>query len=193
MSGDPQEVWMKLSKMIILISMGVILSIVGGYLLFGGHGGDDEIIPEVKKDANTGADVTLEDIHYVETKGKTKEWELWAKSGQHYVQDDYSTLNDLTVTFYAEGGRVITLKGNKGSMRQKKEIKVWGDVVITSSDGYRVATNSLLYDRDQQRITTEDPVMLEGKGVQVKGVGLVVDLQTKKISILRKVQTVING
>jgi LPS export ABC transporter protein LptC len=193
MGGDPQEEWMKLSKLIILISMGVILFIVGGYLLFGGHGGDEEIIPEVTKQANTGADVTLEDIHYVETKRKTKEWELWAKSGQHYIQEDYSTLNDLTVTFYAEGGRVITLKGDKGSMRQKKEIKVWGDVVITSSDGYRVATNSLRYDRDQQRITTEDPVVLEGKGVQVKGVGLVVDLKTKKISILRKIQTVING
>jgi lipopolysaccharide export system protein LptC len=35
--------------------------------------------------------------------------------------------------------------------------------------------------------------MLEGKGVEVTGVGLVVDLRTKKISILRKVQTVIKG
>jgi len=183
---------MKLSKLIILISMGVILLVVGGFLIFGGHGGDEEIIPEVKKDATTGADVTLEDIHYVETKRKTKEWELWAKSGQHYLQDDYSTLNDLTVTFYAPDGRVITMKGNKGSMKQKKEIKVWGDVVITSSDGYRVATNSLLYERERQQITTQDPVTLDGKGVQVKGVGLVVDLKTKKISLLRKVQTVIN-
>ncbi len=184
---------MKLSKVILLIGMGVVIFIIGGYLLFGGHGEEEEILPEVKKDASTGADVTLENIHYVETKRKTKEWELWAKSGQHYIQDDYSTLNDLTVTFYGEGGRVITLKGNKGSMKQKKEIKVWGDVVITSSDGYRAATDSLRYDRDEQRITTEDPVKLEGKGVEVKGVGLVVDLKTKKITILKKVQTVITG
>ena len=67
---------MKLSKLIILISMGVVLSVIGGYLLFGGHGDEEEIIPEVKKEANTAADVTLEDIHYVETKGKKKEWEL---------------------------------------------------------------------------------------------------------------------
>ena len=184
---------MKLSKLIILISMGVVLSIIGGYLLFGGHGEEEEILPEVKKEANTGADVVLEDIHYVETKGKKKEWELRAKSGQHYLQDDYSTLNDLTVTFYAEDGRIITLKGDKGSMKARQEIKVWGDVVVTSSDGYRVATNSLRYDGAKQQITTEDPVMLEGKGVVVRGVGLVVDLKTKKISILRKVQTVIKG
>jgi LPS export ABC transporter protein LptC len=192
MGGDPQEAWMKLSKLIILISMGVVLSIVGGYLLFGGHGDEEEITPEVKKYANTTADLTLEDIHYVETKGKKKEWELKAKSGQHFRETDFTTLEDLAVTFYAEGGRIITLKGNKGSMKEKKEIKVWGDVVITSSDGYRVATNSLLYERERQQITTEDPVTLDGKGVQVKGVGLVVDLKTKKISILRKVQTVLN-
>jgi LPS export ABC transporter protein LptC len=193
MGGDPPEAWMKLSKLIILINMGVVLSVIGGYLLFGGHGDDEEITPEVKKDANTAADLTLEDIHYVETKGKKKEWELRAKSGQHFREVDYTTLEDLAVTFYAEGGRTITLKGKKGSMKEKKEIKVWGDVVITSSDGYRVDTNSLRYDREKQQITTEDPVTLEGKGVQVKGVGLVVDLKTKKISILRKVQTVIKG
>jgi len=183
----------KLSKLVILISMGVVISIVGGYLLFGGHGEEEEILPEVKKDANTAADLTLEDIHYVETKGKKKEWELRAKSGQHFREADYTTLEDLAVTFYGEEGRTITLKGNKGSMKERKEIKVWGDVVITSSDGYRVATNSLRYDSAKQQITTEDPVILEGKGVEVRGVGLVVDLKTKKISILRKVQTVIKG
>jgi len=184
---------MKLSKQIILICMGVVFFVVAAYLIFGGHGDEEEISPEVTKIANTTADLTLEDIHYVETKGKKKEWELRAKSGQHFREADYTTLEDLTVTFYAEGGRIITMKGNKGSMKEKKEIKVWGDVVITSSDGYQVATNSLRYDGDKQQITTEDPVTLDGKGVQVKGVGLMVDLKTKKISILRKVQTVIKG
>ncbi|MCJ7663873.1 MAG: LPS export ABC transporter periplasmic protein LptC [Desulfobacterales bacterium] len=184
---------MKLSKQIILICMGVVFFVVAAYLIFGGHGDDEEIIPEVKKEADKSADLTLEDIHYVETKGKKKEWELRAKSGQHFREADYTTLEDLAVTFYGEDGRIITMKGNKGSMKERKEIKVWGDVVITSSDGYQVATNSLRYDGDKQQITTEDPVMLEGKGVQVKGVGLMVDLKTKKISILRKVQTVIKG
>ncbi|OGP54157.1 MAG: LPS export ABC transporter periplasmic protein LptC [Deltaproteobacteria bacterium RBG_13_52_11] len=184
---------MKRSKQIILICMGVVFFVVAAYLIFGGHGEEEETIPEVKKDAAATADLTLEDIHYVETKGKKKEWELKAKTGQHFRQDDYTILQDLTVTFYAEGGRTITLKGGKGSMKGRKEIEVWEDVVITSSDGYRVETNSLRYDNEKQQITTEDPVMLEGKGVQVRGVGAVVDLKTKKISILRKVQTVIKG
>ncbi len=187
---------MKRSKQIILICMGLVFSVVAGYILFKAHVDEEEIIPEVKevqKGVAATADLTLEDIHYVETKGKKKEWELRAKSGQHFRQDDYTTLEDLTVTFYAEGGRIITLKGGKGSMKERKKIEVWENVVITSSDGYRVATNSLRYDNEKQQISTEDPVVLEGKGVQVKGVGIVVDLKTKKISILRKVRTVIKG
>jgi len=184
---------MKLSKLIILICMGVVLSAIGGYLLFGGGDDDEVIILEVKDAADKTADLSIEDIHYVETKGEKKEWELRAQSGQHFREADYTTLEKLTVTFYAEGGRIITLKGNKGSMKGRKEIEVSGDVVITSSDGYRITTNSLHYSDDKRQIVTDDPVMLEGKGVLVKGVGAVVDLKTKKISILRKVQTVIKG
>jgi LPS export ABC transporter protein LptC len=185
---------MKLSKLIILICMGVVLSAVGGFFLFGGHGNDEDVTPGVKNnaDATSGADLTLEDIHYVENKGKKKEWELWAKSGQHFRDEDYTTLQDPTVTFYAEGNRIITLKGDSGSMKGRKKIDVQNHVVITSSDGYRVTTDSLHYDAEKQNITTEDPVLLEGKGVRVTGVGAVVDVKTKKILILRKVQTVIN-
>jgi LPS export ABC transporter protein LptC len=175
--------------------MGGVLAAVGGFFLFGGHGDDEDVTPEMKNNAATtpGADLTLENIHYVENKGKKKEWELWAKSGQHFLDKDFTTLQDLTVTFYADGGRVITLKGDKGSMKGRKEIDVRDHVVITSSDGYRVVTDSLHYDAEKKLITTEDPVQLEGKGVQVRGIGAVVDVKSKKISILRKVQTVING
>ena len=184
---------MKLSKLLILIFMGVIISAVGGYLLFeGGSHEEAEIIQEVGY-ADETADLALEEIHYVETKGDKKEWELRAKSAQHFRQDDYTTLQDLTVTFYAEEGRIITLKGDEGSMKGRKEIEVRGDVVITSSDGYRVSTNSLRFEDEKQQIFTEDPVVLEGKGLQVKGVGAVVDLKTKKLTILEKVQTVIEG
>lgn len=184
---------MKLSKLLILICMGVVLVAVGGYLFFGGGGDEgDEIIQEMDQAAET-ADLSLEEIHYIETKGDKKEWELWAKSGQHFRQDDYTTLQDLTVTFYAEEGRIVTLRGDKGSMKGRNEIEVQGDVVITSSDGYRVTTNSLRYEEEKRCIFTEDPITLEGKGLQVKGVGVVVDLTTQKLRILRKVQTVIEG
>lgn len=188
---------MKRSKLIILICMGAILAAVGGYLLFEGSGDEeDETIREVGY-ADETADLTLEEIHYVETKGDKKEWELRAKSGQHFRQEDYTTLQDLTVTFYTEGGRIVTLRGDKGSMKGsmkgRKEIEVRGDVVITSSDGYRVSTDSLRFDDEKQQISTDDPVMFEGKGLHIKGIGAVVDLKTKKLSILKKVQTVIKG
>lgn len=186
---------MKRSKVLILLCIGVLLAILGGYILFGA-GEQEEVMPdakEIKTETARGADLTLEDIHYVETKGKRKEWELRAKQGEYFRQGDYTILHDIDVTFFSQDGRTITMRGGRGSMKERKEINVWGGVVVSSSDGYRFATNSLRYDDVRREITTDDPVVLEGKGILTTGVGLVVDLNTKKITILRKVQTVIAG
>ncbi len=182
---------MKLSKLIIITFMVLVLSAVGGYLLMGRQ--DDEGDPITTVEAKTDADLSLEEIHYVETKGERTEWELWAKSAQYFLDDDYTHLRDLTVTFYPEEGRTVTLRGENGSMKGKKEIKVWGNVVVNSSDGYRVLTDSLRYDEDRRQISTSDPVIIEGKRLRVKGVGAVVDLNEETLSILRDVETVLEG
>ncbi len=97
------------------------------------------------------------------------------------------------MTFYGEGGHVVTLKANEGAMKKRKDFDVSGDVVITSSEGFRVSTYSLHYDNERRQITTTDPVILEGKGVRVKGVGAVVDVDSKMVTILKDVETFIEG
>jgi len=178
---------LKLSKLIILIFMGLVLSAVGGYLFIGRQGGEESIIP--KKE--TKADLSLEEVHYVETRGEKKEWELRAKSVHHFLQEDFTLLKDLTVTFFAEGGRIVTMRGEEGSVKGKKQIDVWRNVVITTSDGYRVLTNSFHYDGVRRQIYTSDPVLIERKGMRVKGTGILVNLKEQKLYIHKKVETVI--
>ncbi len=182
---------MKRSKLIILIFMGLVLSTVGGYLLSSRQGGEEEIITKMEMEAETKSDLSLEEIHYVETKGGKKEWELRARSAQHSLKEDFTFLKDLTVTFFTEGGRIITLRGDEGSIKGKKEIDVKGNVVITSSDGYRAVTNSLRYDDGKRQICTSDPILIEKKGMWVKGIGLLVDLKEEKLYIQKKVETLI--
>jgi len=180
---------LKRSKLTILIFMGLIISTIGGYLLIHRQGSQQKLIPKIE----TKADISLEEIHYVETKGKKKEWELKAKVAQHFIHEDLTLLKDLMVTFYPGEGRIVTMKGEKGSIKGKKEIEVRGNVVITSSDGYRVVTNSLHYDETRRQIYTSDPVLIERKGMRVKGIGLLVDLKKGRLYIQKKVDTVIEG
>ncbi|UCC66162.1 MAG: LPS export ABC transporter periplasmic protein LptC [Deltaproteobacteria bacterium] len=180
---------MKLSKLIILILMGLILSVAGGYLLIGRQGSEEEILPTTE----AKADLFLEEVHYVETKGEKKEWELRAKSAHHFLQEESTLLKDLRVTFFAEGGRIVTLSGEEGSIKRKKEIEVHGNVVVTSSDGYRVVTDSLYYDEERRQIYTDDPVLIERAGMRVKGIGILVDIKKGTLSIQKEVETVIEG
>jgi len=151
--------------------------------------GDEEIIPT----ADTKADLSLNEIHYVETKGEKKEWELRAKSAHHFLKEDLTLLKDLTVTFFAEGDKVIVMRGKEGSIKMKKEIEVRGNVEITSSDGYRVVTESLHYTEEKRQIYTRDPVMFEKKGMRLRGIGLLVDLNKEKLYIQKAVETEIEG
>jgi LPS export ABC transporter protein LptC len=169
--------------------MGLILLAVGGFLLMNMQRGDEEIIPT----ADTKADLSLHEIHYVETKGEKKEWELRAKSAHHFLKEDLTLLKNLTVTFFAEGDKVIIMRGKEGSIKRRKEIEVRGNVEITSSDGYRVVTESLHYTEEKRQIYTRDPVMLEKKGMRLRGIGLLVDLNKEKLYIQKAVETEIEG
>ena len=65
--------------------------------------------------------------------------------------------------------------------------------MVTSSDGYKVFTDSLCYDGTKRQISTGDPVLLEKEGMRVKGVGVVVDLNTEELYLQNAVETVIEG
>jgi len=178
-------------KLVMLLLMGLILSTVGGYLLLHMRQAEQSTVPELE--TNTDADLCLKEIHYVETKGNGKEWELRAKCAEHFLRDDITLLHDMKVTFFADDGRVIIMRGDKGSVKKRKDIEVTGNVVITSSDGYRIVTESLRYDGVKRQISTEDPVVIERQGMRLRGVGVLVDLGEEKLYLQKNVQTVIEG
>jgi LPS export ABC transporter protein LptC len=94
------------------------------------------------------------------------------------------------VTFYTKDGRSFILSGNKGKVEQdSKNMELVGDVVLTSSDGYRLKTHSISYRHASKKATTSDPVEIEGKEIQVVGRGMLVDMESRIIKILSQVKT----
>ncbi len=60
---------MKRSKRVILICMGVLIAAMLGYLFLGNDSGDELSAPPLKdNNKEQMADLTIEDINYVETK-----------------------------------------------------------------------------------------------------------------------------
>jgi LPS export ABC transporter protein LptC len=146
-----------------------------------------EGLPKVSTE---GADMRLEKIRFVEDKHGQKTWELEATSAQQYQDQNVMMLKDVKVTFYAKEGRYFVITGKQGKVYQdSKNMELVGDVVLTSSDGYSLKTQSVTYDHKERKARTSDPVEIEGEHIRLVGRGMLVDMEAKTFKILNQVKT----
>jgi len=141
-----------------------------------------------------GADTHLEKIRFVEDKRGEKTWELEAKSVYQYQDQNMLVLEDVKVTFYAKEGRTLFLTGKQGKVYQdSKNVELVGDVVLTSSDGYRLKTHSASYRDSEKVVSTPDPVEIEGEQIRLTGKGMLVNTEDRTFKILSQVKTQLRG
>jgi LPS export ABC transporter protein LptC len=94
------------------------------------------------------------------------------------------------VTFFTKEGQTFIISGNQGKVYQdSKNMELVGDVVLTSSDGYRLKTHSISYHHLEKQVTTSDPVEIEGEQIRVVGKGMWVDMEAKIFKVLSQVKT----
>ncbi len=182
---------MRKTKVLILILIVVIAGIVFGSLWLNLRGreasGEREDLPKVSAG---GADMRLEKIRFVEDKHGEKTWELEARSIQQYQNQNIMELEDVKVIVYLKEGRTVIISGNKGKVYQdSKDMELVGDVLLTSSDGYRLKTHSVSYHHSERKVTTPDLVEIEGKEIQLVGTGMYVDMEAKVLKVLNQVKT----
>jgi LPS export ABC transporter protein LptC len=141
-----------------------------------------------------GADQRLEKIRLVEEKHGKKTWELEAKAIHHYQSDNILLLEDVKVIYYAKDGRLFTLSGNQGKVHQNsKDMELTGNVLLTSTDGYRLKTQSMSYQHESKQAKTPDPVEFEGEQIRLTGKGMLIDMEAKTFKVLNQVKTLWKG
>ncbi len=173
--------------MSILLVVGILLASLWSNLLGRKSSEKMERHPEV---STGGADMRLEKIRFVEDKQGQKTWELEAKSIQHFQDQNLMVLEDVRVTVYLKEGRTLVLTGKNGKVHQdSKDMELVGDVVLTSSDGYRLKTHSLSYLHRDKIVRSSDPVEIEGEQVRLTGRGMLVEMEKKTFKVLSQVKT----
>lgn len=178
---------MKKARIIILIAIVLIGGIVSMRLWVNLQGRKDPPAPVVPDGRQNQM---LKEIHFVEDKHGQKTWELRAKSVQVYQDENISVLEDVKVTYYAKEGRTFFLTSKTGKVNQQsKDVDLEGDVVLTTSDGYKLRTQSASYRDSEKMIRSSDPVDIEGDQVHITGKGMLVDVENKTFKILKEVKT----
>jgi LPS export ABC transporter protein LptC len=153
-----------------------------------------ESIEKIPKVSTGGADMRMEKIRFVEDKQGQKTWELEANSVQQYQDQNLMVLEDVKVTFYSKEGQTFFLTGKKGKVDQSsRNVELVGDVVLTSSDGYRLKTHSISYRHSEKLVSTSDPVEIEGEQIRLSGIGMLVNMEAKTFKVLSQVKTQLKG
>ncbi len=138
------------------------------------------------------ASLTLNSFQVTETAGDATRWDLSAAQGQYFEDRQVTVLRDVEVTFFTSDGRTLTLRGDSGSLRtDTKDISLSGNVVATSSDGYRVTTGALDYTNKDRLVRGDGPVHLVGQTVDVSGVGVRIDVEDQRVVIPNGVESVV--
>jgi lipopolysaccharide export system protein LptC len=167
------------------VSLGLVLLALAGLVVNGYRRGS--ALPEAAVEPDTAgpkASLTLNGVRVTETSGDATRWELSAARGEYFESRQLTVLSDVEVTFFTRDGRTLTLRGDSGTLHtDTKNISVAGNVVATSSEGYRVTTGALDYTNRDRTVRGDGPVALVGEAVEVAGTGVAIQVEDQRISI----------
>ena len=149
--------------------------------------------PKEHMDSAVGkAEMTIKNIHYTRTHRGVKEWEIKASSGQYFKKKDLALFKDLTVTVFFKDGKHLTLNGDEGKVAtDTRDVEVWGNVSVSCPDQYQFHTKSLEYDSRKREVFTHDNIFFKGYGLEVRGVGITIDIDRGRFCVLDNVSTIL--
>jgi LPS export ABC transporter protein LptC len=119
-----------------------------------------------------------------------KSWDVSGKSAD--IDGNTINLSDIVSNFYGEEENV-KLTAEKGDFdRQQGNLHLEKDVVVTTSSGARLTTDSLDWDRQARTVATKDPVRIKKEEMIITAQGAKGYQDLNKVDLEKDVQVEIN-
>lgn len=145
---------------------------------------------DTKNKEQSVATVALREVAYSTTnKNNVKEWDLQARSAQYFQNEKKVILEGVVVNLYRPDGSVYHIQGDRGEYNtETKDIAMNGSVHGTMADNTTIYTDSFYYDHARKIIKTDAPIVIQRGGLRLEGVGMIVELEKEKLTLLGKVK-----
>jgi LPS export ABC transporter protein LptC len=148
---------------------------------------------EVAKDNNI--DQSINGMHMIETQEGGKEWELWSDKATSLKSKELLKLDVVRAIFFSSSGVTFTVTGDHGLVEVKtKNLRVDGDVVTRSSNGYTIRSETMEYDSGTKLLSAPGPVNVtgprdaEGHALHLTGVGMHASVEKSTMEVLSEVK-----
>lgn len=137
----------------------------------------------------------MQGVHSYGAKGQVQEWELWADRAVRPKEDAEWTAQKVKVNFFADNGVMYTVTGERGQVDpEKKDIKIDGNVVTRSSNGYVFKSQAVDYNSKARKLVSPGAVEMlgprdqNGGDIHLNGGTLDADFGTNEINITNHVK-----
>ncbi len=155
----------------------------------------EEDTPPPPVTSSAGAGQVMENVDLIESKGEKKEWQLKAKKGVQLKEDQNWTIEEVNVKFFGENGVYYNVTGQKGTVvLNKNDIKIEGNVITRSSNGYIFKTETAFYNSAQRRLTSPLDVSMtgpkdeNGNHFEMTGTDMLADMLSNEMVINKNVK-----
>jgi LPS export ABC transporter protein LptC len=138
----------------------------------------------------TRADYRIKDVRLSEETKRGSRWRLDAAHAESFEKQGRTVLKQVTIHI-EEPDATWTVTGDEGELQQpSRDVELRGNVVLVSSEGFRLETTRLFWQANEQRAWTDEPVIITRDGAVVRGQGLDAHVADRITSVKGRVRAV---
>jgi LPS export ABC transporter protein LptC len=137
-------------------------------------------------------DVSLQRVHFTETKKGVKSWDLSAERAEYNKESDSTTLTGvrLVLTGKASTGDIEVTAERAEYRNSTRDVLLSGKVVGRSGSGMEFSTAKIAYVAARSQLETDQPVRFSDGGLQLEGTGMEFQTQTRRLKLMKDVRAV---
>lgn len=177
----------------LVVAVLVVLLGAGGWLLQRGfaarqraqqHKPIVDVLPNVAQ--------RIQNFHRVKVDNGRKVWEVSAREAQYLEEEQVVVVEAPVVEVFLEDGRTVALRGRGGKVflaeRELQRVELEGDIDMQLGE-YAMRTDAAHYEAERGVIIAPGHVSISGKGFELQGERMEVDVESEQLVLSQRVQT----
>ena len=128
-------------------------------------------------------DIALKNARFTEIQDGQIVWELVSERVAYDKNGDTAHLSGIRMEFQRNGahGAVIVTADEGEYLSSEKNVRLAGNVVVTTTDGAQFKTNTIVYTGATTQFSTADPVFFRQQRLQLSAVGMELPVKDQQV------------
>ena len=137
-------------------------------------------------------DVSLQRVHYTEVKQGVKRWDLSADRAEFNRETDTTSLTGVRFVLMGDAstGELQVTAQRAEYNNATRDVTLIGKVHGQSSKGMEFSTSRVTYLASRSLLKTGEQVRFSGAGMELEGVGMEFQTQTRRFKLMKDVSAV---